>query len=305
MSISSVSFWQQDTNYWNQAQQSSQSQSQSAALTNDLFGASSTLANGLASLANETALNRTDDALTAAIQSALQSQAGGSTSASPSGSTSSSSSASSSSSSTTTTPASSSSPPPPASPASGTGTVPLTTSTPLFTLGILKGGAVTVTDGTNVSTYTSTGHDTVGNFINAINADVPNSAYVTAGLNSSGELVITSNNNTATITVGGTYAANIGFGPGNITFAPITPAATTGSTSASATSGSSGASSSSGSSSTTGSSSSASTGTSASSSTSATSGFLFNSALALQTGSTAETLLSSNGLAGSLVNLLV
>jgi hypothetical protein len=38
----------------------------------------------------------------------------------------------------------------------------------LLTLGILAGGAITVSDGTNTTTYKSTGKDT-GDLLNAIN----------------------------------------------------------------------------------------------------------------------------------------
>ena len=70
-SIGSVSFWQQDQNYWSSAQQNSQAQALSATVINQMFGASTTLATGLASIANQTALDRVNTALTAAVQSAL------------------------------------------------------------------------------------------------------------------------------------------------------------------------------------------------------------------------------------------
>lgn len=307
-SVGSVSFWQQDQNYWNRAQQDDQSFSQLQSETGDLFGTSSTLAAGLASIANGEALNRTDDALSAAIQSALQSEASGASGGSSSSSTATSSSSSSSASPSSSTAAAANAQPAQPTPAVGTGTVPLTTSTTLSSLGIIKGGAITVTDGNNVTTYTSTGHDTIGNLINGINSNAPNTAYVTASLSANGDLVITAKNNTDTVTVGGTYAANIGFGTGNVTFAPVNPQSTLGSATSSTlaslssiagslTSSSSGISSSSGSSSGTASSS----GSTVSLTPTAT---LFNASLALQSGSSALTLLSTNGASGSLVNML-
>src|SRR5487761_1524135 len=54
--------------------------------------------------------------------------------------------------------------------AAGTGTVgSLTDATTLASLGIASGDKVMIGDGTNTTTYTSTGTDTVGNLINAIN----------------------------------------------------------------------------------------------------------------------------------------
>jgi flagellar hook protein FlgE len=105
----------------------------------------------------------------------------------------------------------------------GTGTVPnLTDSTTLSSLGIASGDKIMVNDGTNTTTYTSTGTDTVGNLINAINAGTAGNAAVTATL-SGGNLVLTGNNDTATITVtgsGASDAADLGFGTGNSTFSP-------------------------------------------------------------------------------------
>jgi hypothetical protein len=99
MSVSSVSFWQQDQNYWSKASSASQSAAQSAAVIDNMFSASSTLASGLASIANQTALNRVNTQLTAAVQNALASINGGSSSTGTSSSSSSSSTSSSSSSS--------------------------------------------------------------------------------------------------------------------------------------------------------------------------------------------------------------
>jgi peptidoglycan DL-endopeptidase CwlO len=298
MSVGSISFWQQDQNFWAQAQQNDQSQTASSTLITGMFNATTTQSTGLSSLANQTALNRVNNALSAAVQNALQGITG---SASTSSSSSSSTNAAASSSNSSTS-GSSSSPTPPSSPATGTGTAPLLTSTTLLTLGILAKGTISVSDGTNTTTYKSTGTDTVGDLINAINANVTGRANVAAGLNANGQLVLTSQNDTDPVVVGGTYASNIGFGPANDTFQPTTPAA-------SSTNSSSGGASSS-SSSSTGASSSRTSGSSNGSSTtttsggSAASGIPKNSALALQSGGTAELLLASNGLSGNILDML-
>jgi hypothetical protein len=161
----------------------------------------------------------------------------------------------------------------------------------------LAKGTITINDGTNTTTYQSTGSDTVGDLLNAINKNAFGNAQVAAWLDGTGKLMITAKNQTATILVGGDNAANIGFGAGNTFFQPTAPTPA----SSSSSSSSSGASSAS-------SSSTSSTGSSASSSTtstkSASTNPLTNSALALQTGATAETLLASNGLSGgSIVDL--
>ena len=72
----------------------------------------------------------------------------------------------------------------------------------------------------HMTTYTSTGTDTVGDLLKAINTNSFGSAQVTAALNSHGNLVLTSKNTTDVILVGGLYASNIGFGVGNKTFKP-------------------------------------------------------------------------------------
>jgi hypothetical protein len=286
-SVGSVSFWQQDQNYWTQVQQNDQTLSQNSTVISQMFGASTTLATGLASIANQTALSRVNTALTAAVQSALNA------------STSTTSSASTASTASTASPSTSASATPAVTfpaPATGTGTVPLTSGTSLLGLGFLTRGNFTVSDGTYTTTYQSTGSDTVGDLVNAINANAPGDAQVTAWLNGSGDLVITSKNLTDTVTVSGDYASALGFGSSNDTFTPTAPSPPPGSTSA--TSGSSSTS--------TGSSSSGSSSSASSSGGSATpsSGIPNNSAYALQTGGTAELLLSSNGSSGSLVNLL-
>jgi mucin-2 len=285
-SIGGVSFWQQDQSYWSSAQQDSQTQAQSATVIDQMFGASTTLATGLASIANQTALSRVNTALSAAVQSALNTA-------------SSSSSTSSASTSSTTSPSTSASSTPTATvaaPATGTGTVPLTSGTSLLGLGFLTRGNFTVSDGTYSTTYQATGSDTVGDLVSAINSGAPGNAQVAAWLNASGDLVITSKNLTDTVTVSGDYASALGFGSSNDTFTPTAPSPPP--SGASATSGSSSTSTGSSSS---GSSSSAS---STSASTSPSSGIPINSAFALQTGGTAELLLASSGSAGSIINLL-
>src|SRR6202042_1139176 len=96
-SIGSGSFWQQDQNFWARSQQTPQAQALSATVINQMFGASTTLATGLASIANQTALDRVNTALTAAVQGALNPTTASSTassSTSPTSSTASSSSSS-------------------------------------------------------------------------------------------------------------------------------------------------------------------------------------------------------------------
>jgi len=283
-SIGSVSFWQQDQNYWSSTQQNSQAQALSTTVIDQMFGASTTLATGLASIANQTALNRVNTALTSAVQSALNPSSTGSSTSSTSTASTASPSTSASSTPTVTV----------AAPATGTGTVPLTSGTSLLGLGFLTRGSFTVSDGTYTTTYQSTGTDTVGNLVSAINANAPGNAQVAAWLNSSGDLVITSKNLTDTITVSGDYASALGFGSNNDTFTPTAPSPPP--SAASATSGSSSASS-------------TSTGSSPSTSltsgtASPSSGIPINSAFALQTGGTAELLLASSGSAGSIINLL-
>lgn len=265
---SATSFWEQDQNYWNEQKSYASSAAASNSLINAMATAETNLGKGLASIANQTALSRVNSQLTAAIQSIL------SGSATTSGSTSSSSSSGSSTSS--------------ASPATGTGTAPVTTSTPLTSLGIPAGGTITISAGGHTTTYASTGSDTVGDLMSAINEDYFGNAPVTASLNRDGELVLTSKNDTATITVGGVYASNIGFGVGHNTFEP--------------TKTSSSASSSSSPSSTT--SASSATASSASSATSTSKSSKSYTTPASETASSAASLLSDSGAGGSLVDML-
>jgi flagellar hook protein FlgE len=103
--------------------------------------------------------------------------------------------------------------------ATGTGTVTnLTDSTLLSSLGIGNTDKITINDGTaNTTTFTSSASATVGDLINAINSGATGNAAVTASL-SGGNLVLTGNNDTASITVGGSGAgdaSDLGFGTGN------------------------------------------------------------------------------------------
>jgi hypothetical protein len=158
-------------------------------------------------------------------------------------------------------------------------------------LGFLTRGNFTVSDGTYTTTYQSTGTDTVGDLISAINSGTPGNAQVRAWLNGGGDLVITSLNKFDTVTVSGDYAAALGFGNTNATFAPVTPPPVSHPVVSNSPSGSNATSSATGGSSSTG-------------TATAASGIASNSALALQTGSTAELLLASSGSAGSLLNIL-
>jgi hypothetical protein len=196
---SSTSFWQQDQNFWQNAQQNDNSIAATTSVINAMASAETSLGKGLAGIANSSALNRTNSRLMAAIQNVLNGNTGQTSS-----------STSTSSAATTTVPVA----------ATGTGTAALSTSTPLSLLGVLAGGKISVTAGMHTTTYTSTGTDTVGDLLKAINTNSFGSAQVTAALNSHGNLVLTSKNTTDVILVGGLYASNIGFGVGNETFKP-------------------------------------------------------------------------------------
>ncbi len=276
MSINKISFWQQNQLYRQRSQERDQEFANSSTLMSVIGSATTNRSTGLSSIANQTALNRVNTALSAALQSILN----GKTSTGSAGS-SSSSNDSSSNSSTSASPL----------PASGAGTVPLTKSTSLLTLGFLKNGTVTVNDGTNTTTYTSTGSDTVGDLINAFNAIDYGNANVAAQLDTRGRLVITAKDASDNISIGGLYASNIGFGVGNTFFQPVKPVSDTSTVSGnSSNGGASGASSSS-------------TSTT-SSSASNISRIPTNSSWTLQTFGTAQTLLASNGLSGSLIDML-
>ena len=195
---SSTSFWQQDQAFWQQNQNSSSIAATNAAI-NAMSAAETNLGKGLASIANSSALNRTNSQLMAAIQKVLNGNTGQTTSSTGTSSAT-----------TTKVPVA----------ATGTGTAALSTSTPLALLGVLAGGKISVTAGMHTTTYTSTGTDTVGDLLRTINTNSFGSAQVTAALNSHGNLVLTSKNTTDVILVGGLYASNIGFGVGNTAFKP-------------------------------------------------------------------------------------
>jgi hypothetical protein len=288
MSISSVSFWQQDQNYWSRSSQRTQSLASSAALMSVMSDAMTSLSQGLASIANQTALDRTNAALSAALQSALQGSTGTSTGSSTGASSTSGSSSASGSTSGSASPGDNGAI---SGPAIGTGTVPLTSSTSLQTFHIIKGGTFSVSDGIGTTVYTSNGSDTVGDLINAINSASPGHAQAFAWVDAKGKLNVAATDTSHTITIGGTAAAALGFGTGNTYFQPATNSAS-GTTTAAASSTSA-----------TGSNSSQS-GSGATTASRTNSLFAQNSSTNLLTGGTAETLLASNGSAGFLVNLL-
>ncbi len=112
--------------------------------------------------------------------------------------------------------------------ASGTGTVSnLTNSTLLSSLGFSANDEITLSDGTaNKTTYTVTASSTIGDLIDTINDGTSGNAAVTASL-SNGDLVLTGNNDTATIGVAVTpatgstsSASDLGFGGSNNNFEP-------------------------------------------------------------------------------------
>jgi hypothetical protein len=266
MSISSVSLWQQDQNFWQQGRAQDQVLAAQSALISNMGAAITNRESGLSSIANQAALSRVNNQIAAdekALQTASASGSGSSGSSAPKG----------------------------PAPATAIGTTPLTTSTPLSTLGIPPNGTITVSDGTNTTTYSSTGTDTIASLIGAINANVAGNAYVTASLNGKGNLVIIGKNQKESVIVGGTFASDVGFRPGNQTFQPT--AGSPSSSSSSASSATSGAS--------------ASTGATTSGST----GISTKTSKALQAVTNAETvttaasLLAQSGVSGNLVDMLV
>jgi flagellar hook protein FlgE len=100
----------------------------------------------------------------------------------------------------------------------GTGTASGLLSSTLIT----AGQTLTVSDGTNTTTFTSGAADgtTVGALVSFLNSGAAGNAAVTASLNASGNLVLTGQNDLNTITVGGTGASTLGFGAGQDTFSP-------------------------------------------------------------------------------------
>ena len=107
--------------------------------------------------------------------------------------------------------------------ATGTGTVgSLTDATTLTSLGLAANDTVSIGDGTNTTVYTVTNTSTVGDLINAINSGGAGNAAVTASL-AGGNIVLTGNNDTATISVSGSGAndaSDLGFGAANNSFPP-------------------------------------------------------------------------------------
>jgi hypothetical protein len=269
MSIGSVSLWQQDQNFWQQGRAQDQALAAQSALVSSMGAAITNRETGLSSIANQAALTRVNNQIKAAEQSLQAASAGGSGSSGPSA-------------------------PKGPAPATAIGTTPLTTSTPLLTLGIPPNGTITVSDGTNTTTYSSTGTDTVASLIGAINANVAGNAYVTASLNGKGNLVITGKNQKEPVIIGGTFAPDVGFRPGNQTFQPTagSPASSISSTGAASSpaSGSSAA---------------------AGGAKNSSAGVSTKTALALQSlnnaesATTAASVLAQAGVSGTLVDMLV
>jgi flagellar hook protein FlgE len=107
----------------------------------------------------------------------------------------------------------------------GTGSVTLATglTTTLASLGFTAGPpatTVTVNDGTHTTSYTYTAGDKISDLQAFINSGAVGNAAVTASVNASNQLVLTSANALTPITVGGTGAAGIGFGTGQNQFQP-------------------------------------------------------------------------------------
>ena len=103
--------------------------------------------------------------------------------------------------------------------AMGTGTASgLTGATTLASLGLSVNDIISVSDGTNTTHYTVGAGDTINTLMTAINGGT---AAVTASL-SGGNLVLTGNNDLASVTVSGTSndASDLGFGAGNNSFSP-------------------------------------------------------------------------------------
>ncbi len=104
--------------------------------------------------------------------------------------------------------------------AKATGSVTgLTGATTLASLGIGTGDTLSFNDGTNTTVYNVGAGDTINTLMTAINGGT---AAITATL-SGGSLVLTGNNDIASITVSGTStdSTDLGFGAGNNSFQPI------------------------------------------------------------------------------------
>ncbi len=249
VSVSGISsFLQGAISSWGQAQTWNSSVAATDSLISAIGTAESNLGKGLAAIANGTALDRVNSQLKAGIESLLKNSSSATQPKGP-------------------------------APATATGTVQVTATTPLASLGFVNGGTIYVSAGGNTTTYSSTGSDTVGDLINAINIGLPTNAQVTASINSKGNLVFTSKNEKDIITVGGVFARNIGFGVGHQSFKP-TPGTTAPASTKTASSTSK-----------------------SSASSSSKSGAAVPSAFALNAGSAAS-MLAESGVSGSLVNLL-
>jgi trimeric autotransporter adhesin len=210
MSVSNIgSFLQSAAASWGSSQDSAIDELGSA-----ISQAEANQSKGLAAIANGEALTRTNSQITQLIQNVLDGTTGtsGTSSSSSTGNYT------------------------PAQAATGTGKVSVSVGTTLSSLGILKGGTIYVSAGGNTTTYTSTGSDTVGDLLSAINTTLPDTAQVKATLNSRGDIVLTSKNTTDQVIVSGVYASNIGFAVGNQTFKPTAASGTPPSTTSSQTS---------------------------------------------------------------------
>jgi hypothetical protein len=213
MSVSSIaSFLQSASVSWGSSQGSAIEELGSA-----MSQAMASKTKGMAAIANGEALQRTNNQITQLIQNVLEGTTGTSgTSSSSTGNYT------------------------PAQAATGTGKVSVSVGTTLSSLGITKGGTIYVSAGGNTTTYSSTGSDTVGDLLSAINTNLPDTAQVKATLNSRGDIVLTSKNTTDQVSVGGIYTSNLGFAVNNRTFKPTaasgTPPSSTASTSSTSSS---------------------------------------------------------------------
>jgi hypothetical protein len=247
------SFWQQDQSYWSNQSGWSSSITATNAVNNAMFSAETTLGKGMAAIANGQALTRTNNQINSGIQDYIKAVSG-------------------SSSGTATTPV----------PATATSTKAVSVSSTLSSLGILQNGSVYVTAGKNTTAYTSTGSDTIGDLISALNTNLPGNAQVTASINSQGRLAITSKNTTDQISISGVFASNLGYAVGNQSFSPTQPTSSSAAASTSSTTSSS---------------------STKSSTTIKGTGASVPSAFTLSAGA-AVTLLTSSGAGGSLVDML-
>jgi hypothetical protein len=109
--------------------------------------------------------------------------------------------------------------------ATGTGTVSLTGTTTLASLGIATGDTITVSDGTNQTQYTVKAGDTVNSLIANL-SNPPGAANVTLSVQGD-RLQVQATNTTSMVTLsdsaGGGDIAALGFTGGNTTFTPPAP----------------------------------------------------------------------------------